>query len=377
MLTRIWRWISNLFGGLFGTNKSSSHSRLSKATGSEPQLSDTDYEFLFHQLLDGVAHGWNQPRIVKFFEQLGDRGNPDGWVAWLERFRARLVASQSPHDELAKRMLSLGQQTYLNPRIGEIGGFIYTIGEQILLKHRVTTEIWEYTGDDLAAPVLSQNVSPLDSSTNNNHGVSIEELYEALQQDPSLVVEISEQMGINTGDPEVLINELLHKLNSLQSLEEPSNAPKHELELFNLGLEKAHTGDLSGAITAWEQLLTVNPNISQAWHNRGTALSSLGQLQEALLSFERALQLQPEDYLSWNDRGNILYNLQRWLDALHSWDKVVELRPDYYQAWYNRGCALENLGEFQQALSSYDKVLSVKPDFLLAQSRRNNIDKNL
>ena len=52
-------------------------------------LTDADYEFLFNQLLDGVAHGWNQIRIIKFFQALGTRGEERYWVAWLSKFSTR------------------------------------------------------------------------------------------------------------------------------------------------------------------------------------------------------------------------------------------------------------------------------------------------
>jgi hypothetical protein len=37
-----------------------------------PPLTDTDYEFLFTQLLERVAHGWQQARVLRFFEKLYD-----------------------------------------------------------------------------------------------------------------------------------------------------------------------------------------------------------------------------------------------------------------------------------------------------------------
>ena len=34
----------------------------------DSSLKDGDYEFLYNQLLEGVAHGWHDRRIIKFFQ---------------------------------------------------------------------------------------------------------------------------------------------------------------------------------------------------------------------------------------------------------------------------------------------------------------------
>lgn len=379
MLRRIWRWLASLF---VGGKKSSPGKPLGDlATTEEPNLSDTDYEFLFNQLLEGVTNGWPQGRIVKFFEQLGSRGKAVAWLDWLQVFGAKVLAAESPNEELARRMLELGQRTYSDRTIGEIGRLSYAIGEQLLSRRPTASQIWDYSGADLVDNSSNDVSFPLSSTPEDPNTsaqpISIEQLYEALVRDPNLAAEIAQQMSISSTDPHLIVNELMHKLNTLQPLSENQNTANHERDLFNVGLQQANSGDLVSAIASWEALLSLNPRIAQAWHNRGTALGSLGKWEEALDSFDHALQLQPQDYQSWNDRGNTLYNLQRWQEALESWEKVLEISPDYYQAWYNRGCALENLGLFSESITSYQRALLIKPDFYLAESRLRNLSQNL
>lgn len=379
MLRRIWRWLVSLF---LGGRKSRPRQHLKDmATNEEPNLSDTDYEFLFNQLLEGVTNGWPPARIIKFFEQLGSRGKAAPWLEWLQGFGAKVLAAESPNQELARRMLELGQRIYNDRTFGEIGRFSYAIGEQILSRQPNSSQIWEYSGSDLGDN-YSRDVSfPVSSTpedpTNTQQPLSLDQLYEALLRDPNLAADIAQQMSISSTDPQMIINELMHKLNTLKPLGENQNTANHERDLFNAGLQQANSGDLISAIASWEALLSLNPRIPQAWHNRGTALGSLGKWEEALDSFDHALQLQPQDYQSWNDRGNTLYNLQRWQEALESWEHVLEINPDYYQAWYNRGCALENLGRPSESINSYQRALLIKPDFYLAESRLRNLSQNL
>ena len=113
-------------------------------------LSDADYEFLFNQLLEGVAHGWHDRRIIKFFEQLGDRGQQPDWVAWLERLRAKVIKLpvQSKR-QLGTIMIRLGELTQSAKGVEQIGMAARRIGRELLFGN-APAEIWEYVGPDLA-----------------------------------------------------------------------------------------------------------------------------------------------------------------------------------------------------------------------------------
>ena len=112
-------------------------------------LKDDDYEFLFNQLLDGVAHGWHLGRIVKFFELLEPRGTNSGWIAWFQQFETRVVYSNDP----AKRrigaiMMRLGELTQSYDELEEIAAISHRIGKKLYIGN-VTELIWEYDGADL------------------------------------------------------------------------------------------------------------------------------------------------------------------------------------------------------------------------------------
>jgi hypothetical protein len=73
-----------------------------------PPLADPDYEYLFMQLLEGVSHGWQQPRAIEFFRKIKQRAPKSQWIAWLNTFGPQAVSSSSPNEELARRMIQLG-----------------------------------------------------------------------------------------------------------------------------------------------------------------------------------------------------------------------------------------------------------------------------
>ena len=59
-----------------------------------------------------AAYGWQQARVLRFFEVLSDRGKQELWVGWLRRFGEKLLASPVPNNELAARMVQLNKLGY-------------------------------------------------------------------------------------------------------------------------------------------------------------------------------------------------------------------------------------------------------------------------
>jgi hypothetical protein len=94
-----------------------------------PALNAADYEYLFVQILEGVAHGWQQPRVVKFFAKLKHRIPKAQWLAWLETYGNQILESANPSEDLARRMIQLGELD-----CGEITELSGEYGQRILGK---------------------------------------------------------------------------------------------------------------------------------------------------------------------------------------------------------------------------------------------------
>lgn len=217
MIGRIWRWLKRLFRRLFG-GKQDTHPTMANVPPLKP-LDDTDLEYLFRQLLEGVAHGWQQPRILKFFEALNGRTTKTEWVAWIERFGAGVLASRSSNYELALRMVRLGEIIGSMPSMREIGEAAYQIGSQILTKEH-TGLVWEYDGPDadstVLAPVPNPSGEPINPQIPEGKVITVDELLVKLQQDPHLVELVAQELGIETNDPEVIIQEVNKQLDAVE-----------------------------------------------------------------------------------------------------------------------------------------------------------------
>ncbi len=114
-----------------------------------PLLSDPDHEYLFMQLLEGVAHGWQQPRVIKFFQRVKQRAPKSQWVAWLNIFGNQLMQAANPNEELARRMITLSELD-----CGEVTNLAGEFGHQIL--GRIYGGYAEETLPDLDSDMLSE-----------------------------------------------------------------------------------------------------------------------------------------------------------------------------------------------------------------------------
>jgi tetratricopeptide (TPR) repeat protein len=346
-----------------------------------PPLDDKDYEFLFIQLLEGVFHGWHQGRVAKFFQLLGDRGLDELWVDWMRRYEEKFIAATKSDRYMAVQMMRLGDLIHLqnDPRINKIGIVAQEIGQKCLDLDRQSS-VWEYEGPDTGS-------NPPESIA-TEQTVTLEQLFAMLQQDSNLVEQMAQQLGLETKDPQAIIDFLERQIpqnppsetpaaNESPTENAPENTPENAEEWFDLGLQRAEKGNMREAIACWDNALALDPNLSSAWHNRGSALGFLGRFNEAVASFDRAIAINPQDFQAWNDRGLALFNLQNWDEAISSWDRVIEIEPSCFQAWYNRGCLLENTGKVDEALASYQKVLELQPEFEPAQTRLSSLKNNI
>jgi hypothetical protein len=266
MLGKIWqsivRWFRSLFGG-------TARSKLSSAAIGQtpPTLDDTDYEYLFMQVLEGIAHGWQQPRVVKFFEDLETRISDEQWLAWLGRFKERLLASSAANNELGSRLVRLGEMGY-----GEIGETAYDTGMQLLTRgsshamqlafssaivdedddsgigiieyagadsltaaalndeiiEDVGVDSWtatasddgiiEYAGPDaLAQPVADQRIAPENPEGSQVREISLDEFLVMLQEDPDLVKQVAAQLQIETSDPQEIVRAVIAQIQGAET----------------------------------------------------------------------------------------------------------------------------------------------------------------
>lgn len=217
MLKRFIQWLKKFFQRLFGENQTLAKPGTNVHKEPPPPLTDTDLEFLFTELLEGVHQVRGQAWAQKWLDNIQHRVSTERWVEWLQRFGERLLAAPTPNNELASRMVQLGEL-----EVGEVGNVTYDIGMQ-LLRRAGGEPIWEYEGPDAfkQIPITAETViqqaevmEPENLPEGEYQTLTLDQLFEVLQEDENLRKQISEQMGIETDDPQVIIQALLNQFHA-------------------------------------------------------------------------------------------------------------------------------------------------------------------
>jgi len=232
MLNRLLHWLKRFFQRLFGKKQTSSSSVADVQKEPAPPLTDTDLEFLFSELLEGVHQARGQAWALKWLDNIQHRISTERWLEWLQHFSEKLLASPAPNNELASRMVDLGEL-----EVGEVGDAAYDIGMRLLTRN-VSEPVWEYDGPDAIKTTpppeqtnqATENTAELETLPKKElptnpappaeseilpeeelQTVTLDELFVMLQQDEGLRKQISQQLGIETDDPQLIVQELFNQ----------------------------------------------------------------------------------------------------------------------------------------------------------------------
>lgn len=101
--------------------------------------------------------------------------------------------------------------------------------------------------------------------------------------------------------------------------------------------------------------------------NRGIMRAEIGDSNNAMTDYDQGISLNPALGEAYVDRGATLIALKRWDDAVTDINKGLSLdakRP--YIAYYDRAIANEALGDIRGAYEDYKKASELQPGFTLA-----------
>ncbi|WP_159789898.1 tetratricopeptide repeat protein [Sodalinema gerasimenkoae] len=370
MLRRIVQGIINFFRGLFGTKAPQE-----PATPPQSPLSDSEFEYYFLQLLDGVSQGWTGVKVERFFQMLGDRASDEHWIAWLHHFDEARQLDGRPQGELGQQLVALSQVSsrHLATLAGEIGRKLCdqagvstsaptpapppTTGPEPVSEPPVSDSQGELAPDSATADRESQAQRWMERSleqlNQENNEAALLGFERVLDLDPQNL-----RAMIYRGDA---LAELKRFREALATYEQAVQLDPNSAEAWS------HLGDLQhemkrpqAALESWDKALAINPDDIQTWIHRGVALGlQLQRWDEALATWDKALELDRHDSDIWFRRGVALGSLERWQEAIDSWDRALELNPYFRDAWINKGVALQKLGRYEEAIEANNRALGL------------------
>ena len=182
-----------------------------------------------------------------------------------------------------------------------------------------------------------------------------------------------------------------------QALRELGGLSETAARIFNEGAEAYNGGDVTTAISKFQQAADLDPNLVQARLVLAKLFFSQGNLSEALARAEEVIALEPgnNDALriaydsarrlgdtekaataldglavsdpEWAATGLFqlaveLYNGDRMEEAAQALERVLQVQPDNARAHYLLGVALFNIGQTVPAAQHLQRFLELAPD---------------
>jgi Flp pilus assembly protein TadD len=130
---------------------------------------------------------------------------------------------------------------------------------------------------------------------------------------------------------------------------------------IELGDAMRHSGDLTGAISAYRDALKIDPLSSRAQRRLGVALGLAGLTDEALSVLSTAIDREPTNSLLFYERGITESRTGNLDKASADFHKALNLKPDFADAENNLGSALAQSGDLPNAEAAFRTALNINP----------------
>jgi tetratricopeptide (TPR) repeat protein len=358
-----------------------------------PRLPDSEYEWLFRQLLTQVGQGWNRDQVRRWLRRNEYRVTESRWKEWSPRFhnsakdaeisRQLLLLAQLDCEYISQIAANLLGETPPKPPPRETNTPPPNNPPTSTDSLPTDAERWfddglqRYDNGDFRGAISSYDQAlkfkPDDLLAWGNRGNALYNLgkYEEALSSYDQAIKIKPDFHLAWNNRGLALGNLGEYEQALSSIDQAIKIkPDYPEAWNNRGLALGNLGEYEQALSSIDQAIKIKPDFHLAWNNRGLALGNLGEYEQALSSYDQAIKIKPDDHLAWFNRGLVLSDLGEYEQALSSFDQALKFKPDFHEAWNDRGLALYNLGEYEQAISSYDQAIKIKPDDHLAWFNR-------
>jgi tetratricopeptide (TPR) repeat protein len=118
------------------------------------------------------------------------------------------------------------------------------------------------------------------------------------------------------------------------------------------GNELCNSGLGEEAIKAYDQALSIDKALIDAWNNKGLVLASLERFPEALQCFDEVIALSPKHKEALSNKGMVLAQQKKYTQALICFEAAIAVDPYFAGAWYNTALAMQCLGRRKEAAAA-------------------------
>ena len=144
--------------------------------------------------------------------------------------------------------------------------------------------------------------------------------------------------------------------------------PDNTQALTLMGVARAKSGNLTGAIIPLDRAVAINPRLSAAWENRGIVQAMSGKTAASRTDLEKAVTLPGNSSLAWYNLGVARSREGNASEAVDAYDHALLIDKDCTPCQQMRGKSLIALGQYDAALGIFDNVTT--PGLIRIESRQ-------
>lgn len=133
-----------------------------------------------------------------------------------------------------------------------------------------------------------------------------------------------------------------------------------EKVLLHKGMDKVRRMQYEEALENFDRVLSMNPEITEAWNNRGVALFRLGRLDEAIDCYNKSLTLDAKNLDALRNKGLVLLSIGRLEEALECYNSVL-MAGGVPEDMESRATVLAGMGRLEEALDCMFEAVKAKP----------------
>ena len=142
----------------------------------------------------------------------------------------------------------------------------------------------------------------------------------------------------------------------------------------NRGIVKYELGQYAAAVEDYSAAIRLRSNFVDALNNRGNAHAALGQFPNAAQDLQAAVKLDDNNAVCHNNLGSVYYSMRNFDAALSEYTRAIQLNPAYAEAYYNRAALYYGQRKYSEALADIQKSLSLNPADNDARNLRDKIN---
>ena len=125
----------------------------------------------------------------------------------------------------------------------------------------------------------------------------------------------------------------------------------------------------SKAIEAYDQVLKLDPDLTEVYQHLGQTYESQGEYAKAIEAYSEVIKCNPNDIYAHVQLGSLYRRENNFYQAEVYLYKALELDPDCVNvrvccdAYCNLGMSSKTKGDYYEAIQFYKKALKIKRDY--------------